>query len=63
MVYLLSPCPYQSSFVLTFLLLQLIGVTDKAEKDEIVKSVMDLKKADINEGYTMEVVVFRLVGI
>ncbi|KAI9074337.1 hypothetical protein K1719_043709 [Acacia pycnantha] len=38
---------------------QLIGVPDKAEKDEIVKSVMALKKADIDEGYTMDVVVSR----
>ncbi|XP_028786235.1 plastid division protein CDP1, chloroplastic [Neltuma alba] len=38
---------------------QLIGVPDKAEKDEIVKSVMALKKADIEEGYTMDVVVSR----
>lgn len=38
---------------------QLIGVTDQAEKDEIVKSVMDLKNAEIEEGYSMDVVVSR----
>ncbi|XP_054819249.1 plastid division protein CDP1, chloroplastic isoform X1 [Prosopis cineraria] len=38
---------------------QLIGVPDKAEKDEIVKSVMALKKSEIEEGYTMDVVVSR----
>ncbi|KAI5334361.1 hypothetical protein L3X38_024494 [Prunus dulcis] len=32
----------------------LIGVTDQAEKDEVVKSVMDLKSAEIEEGYTMD---------
>ncbi|GMN51347.1 hypothetical protein TIFTF001_020498 [Ficus carica] len=36
-----------------------IGVTDQAEKDEIVKSVMDLKNAEIEEGYSMDVVVSR----
>ena len=41
--------------------MQLIGVPDKAEKDEIVKSVMSLKNAEIEEGYTMDVVVSRQV--
>ena len=40
---------------------QLIGVNDRAEKDEIVKSVMDLKSAEIEEGYTMDVVTSRQV--
>lgn len=43
--------------------LQLIGVPNKAEKDEIVKAVMALKKAEIEEGYTMDVVVSRQVYI
>ncbi|KAI3866225.1 hypothetical protein MKW92_004036 [Papaver armeniacum] len=38
---------------------QLIGVTDQAEKDEIVKSVMNLKSADVEEGYTLDAVVSR----
>ncbi|KAK9106318.1 hypothetical protein Syun_022329 [Stephania yunnanensis] len=38
---------------------QIIGVSDKAEKDEIVKSVMDLKGAEVEEGYTMDVVLSR----
>nr|DAD33959.1 TPA_asm: hypothetical protein HUJ06_012810 [Nelumbo nucifera] len=38
---------------------QILGVADQAEKDEIVKSVMDLKSAVIEEGYTMDVVVSR----
>ncbi|XP_021761528.1 plastid division protein CDP1, chloroplastic-like [Chenopodium quinoa] len=38
---------------------QIIGVPDKAEKDQIVKSVMDLKNAEVEEGYTMEAVVSR----
>ncbi|OIW12002.1 hypothetical protein TanjilG_16113 [Lupinus angustifolius] len=38
---------------------QLIGVPDQAEKDEIVKAVMGLKNAEIEEGYTMDVVASR----
>ncbi|KAK3026908.1 hypothetical protein RJ639_041092 [Escallonia herrerae] len=37
----------------------IIGVPDRAEKDEIVKSVMHLKNAEVEEGYTMDVVVSR----
>ncbi|ESQ47981.1 hypothetical protein EUTSA_v10020089mg [Eutrema salsugineum] len=39
--------------------LQLIGVSDQAEKDEVVKSVINLKKADAEEGYTMEAAIAR----
>ncbi|XP_042501400.1 plastid division protein CDP1, chloroplastic isoform X2 [Macadamia integrifolia] len=38
---------------------QIIGVPDQAEKDNIVKSVMDLKSAEIEEGYTLDVLVSR----
>ncbi|GMH31553.1 hypothetical protein Nepgr_033397 [Nepenthes gracilis] len=38
---------------------QIVGVADQAEKDQIVKSVMDLRNAEIEEGYTMEAVVSR----
>ncbi|WVZ14405.1 hypothetical protein V8G54_011971 [Vigna mungo] len=38
---------------------QLIGVPDRAEKDEIVKAVMGLKNAEIDEGYTVDVVAAR----
>ncbi|KAF5733969.1 plastid division protein CDP1 chloroplastic-like isoform X1 [Tripterygium wilfordii] len=38
---------------------QLIGVPDIAEKDEIVKSVMQLKRAEIEEGYSMDTVISR----
>ncbi|GFP88519.1 plastid division protein cdp1 chloroplastic [Phtheirospermum japonicum] len=38
---------------------QIIGVHDRAEKDEIVKSVMHLKNAEIEEGYTKEAVISR----
>ncbi|KAL1541930.1 plastid division protein CDP1, chloroplastic-like isoform X1 [Salvia divinorum] len=38
---------------------QIIGVHDQAEKDEIVKSVMHLKNAEIEEGYTKEAVLSR----
>jgi hypothetical protein len=41
--------------------LQLIGVPDRAEKDEIVKAVMSLKNAEIDEGYTVGVVASRQV--
>ncbi|XP_024200437.1 plastid division protein CDP1, chloroplastic-like [Rosa chinensis] len=40
---------------------QLIGVPDRAEKDEVVKSVMDLKSAEIEEGYTMDAVGYRRI--
>ena len=43
--------------------LQIVGVRDQAEKDEIVKSVMDLKNAEIEVGYTMDAVVSRQVMI
>ncbi|PAN40738.1 hypothetical protein PAHAL_7G336800 [Panicum hallii] len=38
---------------------QILGVTEKAEKDEIVKAAMDLKIAGIEDGYTAEVSTFR----
>ncbi|KAH6832226.1 plastid division protein [Perilla frutescens var. hirtella] len=38
---------------------QIIGIHDQAEKDEIVKSVMHLKNAEIEEGYTKEAVMSR----
>ncbi|KAI3454293.1 hypothetical protein Pfo_010956 [Paulownia fortunei] len=38
---------------------QIIGVHDQAEKDEIVKSVMHLKNAEIEEGYTKDAVISR----
>lgn len=40
---------------------QLIGVSNQAEKDEIVKSVMNLKSAEVDDGYTMDVIVSRQV--
>lgn len=42
--------------------MQILGVSDQAEKDEIVKSAMQLKNAQIEEGYTADVVVSRQVG-
>ncbi|XP_010546465.1 PREDICTED: plastid division protein CDP1, chloroplastic isoform X2 [Tarenaya hassleriana] len=38
---------------------QILGVSDQAEKDEVVKSVINLKKMDVEEGYTMEAAVAR----
>lgn len=51
--------PPRSSVEIPVTCYQVIGVTDQAEKDEIVKSVMDLKNAEIEEGYSMDVVVSR----
>ncbi|TVU16578.1 hypothetical protein EJB05_40149 [Eragrostis curvula] len=34
---------------------QILGVTEKAEKDELVKAAMELKNAGIEDGYTAEV--------
>lgn len=38
---------------------QILGVSSQAEKDEIVKSAMHLRNAQIEEGYTRDVVVSR----
>ncbi|XWS42946.1 hypothetical protein CRYUN_Cryun16bG0057600 [Craigia yunnanensis] len=38
---------------------QLIGVSGQAEKDEIVKLVMNLKSAEVDDGYSMDVIVNR----
>ncbi|KAL0441193.1 UNVERIFIED_CONTAM: Plastid division protein CDP1, chloroplastic [Sesamum radiatum] len=41
---------------------QIIGVHDQAEKDEIVKSVMHLRNAEIEEGYTKDAVISRQIS-
>ncbi|XP_062227150.1 plastid division protein CDP1, chloroplastic-like isoform X2 [Phragmites australis] len=41
---------------------QILGVTEKAEKDEIVKAAMELKNSGIEDGYTAEVSTCRQVG-
>ena len=46
---------------LSYVILQLIDVTDRAKKDEIVKVVMALKHAKIDEGYTIDVGATRQV--
>ncbi|CAN6463399.1 unnamed protein product [Victoria cruziana] len=38
---------------------QILGVPDQAEKDEIVKSVMELRNAEIEDGYTLDAVMAR----
>lgn len=38
---------------------QILGIPDKSEKDEIVKSMKHLKTAEIEEGYTMDTIVSR----
>ncbi|KAI4324453.1 hypothetical protein MLD38_029942 [Melastoma candidum] len=35
---------------------QLLGLADNSEKDEIVKSVIQLKQAQVEEGYTLEAI-------
>lgn len=42
--------------------MQLLGVPDQAEKDEIVKAVMQLKGSEVEEGYTMDAVKSREVA-
>ncbi|CAL0322313.1 unnamed protein product [Lupinus luteus] len=49
----------KSTFEIPVSCYQLIGVPDRAEKDEIVKVIMGLKNAEIEEGYTMDVVASR----
>lgn len=41
--------------------LQILGVTEKAEKDEIVKAAMELKNTGIEDGYSPEVSTCRQV--
>lgn len=38
---------------------QLIGVTDQSEKDEIVKSVMELRNVEVEEGYSIDTIASR----
>ncbi|XP_076913035.1 plastid division protein CDP1, chloroplastic-like [Bidens hawaiensis] len=38
---------------------QILGIPDKSEKDEIVKSVKHLKMAEVEEGYTMDTIISR----
>ncbi|CAM8918643.1 unnamed protein product [Rhodiola kirilowii] len=51
--------PPASTFEIPVTCYQIIGLHDKAEKDEVVKSVMVLKGAEIEEGYTAEAVQSR----
>lgn len=41
---------------------QILGVSEKAEKDEIVKAVMELKNSEIEDGYTADIVRIRQVS-
>lgn len=43
-------------------IMQLIGVPDQSEKDEIVKSVMELRNVEIEEGYSIDAIASRQVG-
>ncbi|CAI0548812.1 unnamed protein product [Linum tenue] len=38
---------------------QLVGLRDQAEKDEVVKSVIQLKSAEVEDGYTMDAIMSR----
>ncbi len=40
---------------------QLIGIPDQAEKDEVIKAVMDLKISQVEEGYTENAIKSRQV--
>ncbi|KAF8014626.1 hypothetical protein BT93_H0439 [Corymbia citriodora subsp. variegata] len=51
--------PTRSAVEIPVTCYQLLGLPDQAEKDEIVKSVMQLKRAEVEEGYTMEAVKSR----
>lgn len=42
-------------------IVQLIGVPDQSEKDEIVKSVMELRNVEIEEGYSIDAIASRQV--
>lgn len=42
--------------------MQILGITEKAEKDEIVLAAMELKNAEIEDGYTAEVSTCRQVA-
>jgi len=46
---------------LSYVILQLNGVLNRVEKGEIAKAVMALKNAEIDEGYTIDVVAARQV--
>lgn len=41
--------------------MQLIGVPDQAEKDKVIKAVMDLKISEVEEGYTVNAIKSRQV--
>lgn len=45
-----------------WMILQILGVPEQAEKDEIVKAAMELKSSEIEEGYTADVIVSRQVS-
>ncbi|KAL6288558.1 hypothetical protein ACE6H2_006068 [Prunus campanulata] len=51
--------PAQATVEIPVTYYQLIGVPDQAEKDEVVKSVLDLKTAQMDDGYTMDAVKSR----
>lgn len=42
--------------------LQILGVPEKAEKDEVVKVAMELKSSGIDDEYTSDVIVSRQVS-
>lgn len=41
--------------------LQIIGLHEKAEKDEVVKAVLVLKNSEVEEGYTADALKSRQV--
>lgn len=53
---------FANSYMIQMFFVQLIGVTDQSEKDEIVKSVMELRNVEVEEGYSIDTIASRQVG-
>lgn len=43
------------------MILQILGIPEQAEKDEIVKAAMEMKNSEIEDGYTADVIISRQV--
>lgn len=41
--------------------MQILGIPEKAEKDEVVKAARELKMSEIEDGFTPDVIVSRQV--
>ncbi|KAK1320598.1 hypothetical protein QJS10_CPA03g02601 [Acorus calamus] len=54
-----SPATIEDGQIRNSVEIPILGVSEKVEKDEIVKSVMELKNAEIDDGYTTDVIASR----